>query len=85
MPMMNRLYIWKRRMVLAVLLVLVSSCVFASGQTRNPAINAGNKQSRKMEKQQAKAMKKYQKAQRKAQKKMIKTDRKNTHDPYRPK
>jgi hypothetical protein len=80
--MTPRRYFFTRTLVLIALL----SCGANLGaQTRNPAINAGTKQSRKMEKQQAKAMKKYQKAQRKAQKKMIKTDRKNTHDPYRPK
>jgi ABC-type uncharacterized transport system auxiliary subunit len=63
----------------------LAGCALSAAQTKNPAMNAGTKQSRKMEKKQQKAMKKYMKAQKKAQRKMVKKDRKNTHDPYRPK
>lgn len=82
MQMINRTGVWKRAASVLCLGILVA---LAGAQTKNPAMNAGTKQSRKMEKKQAKAQKKYQKAQRKAQRKMIKNDRKNTHDPYRPK
>jgi Skp family chaperone for outer membrane proteins len=84
MPMIN-LHIWKRIALAMLLGAVVGSCAIVDAQTRNPAINAGTKQSHKMEKQQAKAMKKYQKAQRKSQRKMEKYDHKHTHDPYRPK
>lgn len=85
MQMINRTGAWKRAAAALLLGILVAGCALAGAQTKNPAMNAGTKQSRKMEKKQAKAQKKYQKAQRKAQRKMIKNDRKNTHDPYRPK
>jgi len=68
-----------------VICALLVGCTFSAAQTKNPAMNAGTKQSRKMERNQQKAMKKYMKAQKKAQRKMEKLDRKNTHDPYRPK
>jgi ABC-type uncharacterized transport system auxiliary subunit len=85
MPMIERKHFGKSMAWALVICALLAGCAFSTAQTKNPAMNAGTKQSRKMEKQQQKAMKKYMKAQKKAQRKMEKLDRKNTHDPYRPK
>lgn len=74
-----------KRIAAVVLISLCLGCCAAGAQTRNAATDAGTRASRKMEKKQQKAMKKYMKAQKKAQRKMEKLDRKNTHDPYRPK
>ena len=74
-----------KRIAAAVLLWVGLGCCVAGAQTHNAATDAGTRASRKMEKKQQKAMKKYMKAQKKAQRKMEKLDRKNTHDPYRPK
>jgi hypothetical protein len=66
-----------------LLAAFCASFCIAAGAQRTPTMPQP-RESRKADAKQRKAMKKYQKAQRKAQQKMIKTDRKNTHDPYRP-
>jgi hypothetical protein len=71
---------------LATLFLLATFCVsfcVGAGAQRTPTVRQP-RASAKADAKQRKAMKKYQKAQRKAQQKMIKKDRKNTHDPNRP-